>query len=587
MKQDVTKLQEQLKKLQAQRNQLERQYLETAGGDEAAHKKLYLQLMQVNTQIVELQGRIEMLSSDDPAEDEAPTESGQPQPKADEPQDEPQDDPNQGQTTVLPPLGATAPQSWGTPRRGKAQPKSGKSLLMAALVLALVALLGYGVAAASATPAAMVPNGLSTVSMLFPSGSATVANNTEATDATTTATAETQEAAPVEQDEVIQLQEQLTVNPNDLQTEQYASMIDNDWGILRFSLSPYDDERARQSGISDAVTLPFSSKTDIAVIEQELYREILKNPVYGIGMLDFLRGIQIGDKTIGDLNPWMDEVIAKNENAENGCGVWMRYVSATDRTIVVSDEYKVYASGICTLLARMKIEGIGVYQTTENWHLSESLLNSDRKLVVSSYQYQGDFVVYTYFGKHGQALMSIGFNLADKRPALITELEGTTPVTPDTTNPIDPPPVPPTPPTPPTPPDPPVPPTPPDPPVPPTPPDPPDPGDDDPTKDPTKDPDAQGNADKGGGVNDDPGPGKYEDQHESTSTGSSSVTGNNGSAGNSTTGPVGGSSTDTGSTPPATDPIPPVDSSTGTDNATGESGDTANDENTGTIVMPD
>ena len=83
MKQDVTKLQERLKKLQAQRNQLERQYLETAGGDEAAHKQLYLQLMQVNTQIVELQGRIEMLSPDEPAEEEAPTESGQPQPKAD------------------------------------------------------------------------------------------------------------------------------------------------------------------------------------------------------------------------------------------------------------------------------------------------------------------------------------------------------------------------------------------------------------------------------------------------------------------------------------------------------------------------
>ena len=407
--------------------------------------------------------------------------------------------------------------------------------------------------------------------------------STSISDPAPDTTDSTTSSEPVSEEVVQEAQAQMTVDLDEIQASEFDSVVNGDWSLLWYSLSTWDTVRAHDSGISDAVSIPFSSSTDESIIYNELQQEILRNPVYGIGMLDFLDGIQVGDQTIGDLNPWMAEVIARNE--DGGCNNWIQY-GADGTTIEVTPEYRIYASGICTLLNRMVSEGIGEFRTTENWCLNLALLNSDRKMIKSSYEYQGDFIVYTYFGKDGEGLLRIGFNLRDKRPALLTELEEATPVTPDTTDPIDPPYVPPTPPTPPTPPDPPVPPTPPDPPVPPTPPDPPDPGDD-PTKDPTKDPDAQGNADKGGGVNDDPGPGKYEDQHESTSTGSSSVTGNNGSAGNSTTGPVGGSSTDTGSTPPATDPIPPVDSSTGTDNATGESGDTANDENTGTIVMPD
>ena len=407
------------------------------------------------------------------------------------------------------------------------------------------------------------------------------AESTATGDPASDATDSTTSSEPVSEDVVREAQTRMTVDLNEVQVNQFDSVVNGDWSLLWYSLSTYDGIRTSENGISDAVSVQFTS-SDQDVIYNELQQEILRNPVYGIGMLDFLRGIQVGDQTIGDLNPWIDEVIAKNDGNGEGCNNWVQY-AADNTTIEVTPEYRVYASGICTLLDRMVCEGTGEFKTTENWCLNLALLNTGRRMVKCSYEYQGDFIVYTYFGKDGEGLLRVGFNLKDKRPALLTELEEATPVTPDTTKPIDPPYVPPVPPTPP---DPPVPPTPPDPPVPPTPPDPPDPGED-PTKDPTKDPDAQGNADKGGGVNDDPGPGKYEDQHESTSTGSSSVTGNNGSAGNSTTGPVGGSSTDTGSTPPATDPIPPVDSSTGTDNATGESGDTANDENTGTIVMPD
>lgn len=429
------------------------------------------------------------------------------------------------------------------------------------LVVALVALLGYGIAAASPAPAAMVPHGFTA----------------PFTTSTTDPTPDNDEVAdndPVQDDEVAELQEQMTVDLDELQVNEYADLVNNDWSLLCYSLSTYDTARARESGISDAVSLPFSSETDTTVIEAELYQEILRNPVYGIGLLNFLQDVQVGDQTIGDLNPWIAEVIARNE--DGGCNNWVEYASATDKTIVVTDEYKLYASGICTLLSRMKVEGIGEYKTTENWSLNAALLNSERKMAPSSYQYQGDFIVYTYFGKDGQALLSVGFNLRDKRPALITELAVLEPVaeaveesqrtyqptTPSTTVPVNPPGG----------------------------------GGDTPpdnpptttyTKDPAKDPAPQGNANKGGGTNDDPGPGTYEEPHKSTSTGSSAVTGNNDNAGSSTTGNTGSSSSDTGSTPPATTPIEPTESTPGEDNATGESGDLAESNNTGTITMPD
>lgn len=356
----------------------------------------------------------------------------------------------------------------------------------------------------------------------------------------------------VTEEDLAGVQEDLTVSLDGLLLDQYS---DVSWELLKYSLSPYDAERTQRTGVSDAVSLPFEASNTSAMFE-ELEEEILRNPVVGIGYAEFLSDISVGDKTVADLNTWMADGIAKND--AEGVNYWVTYADSSKTTINVTEEYRLFAAGVCSILERLVVAGTGEYITTENWCLPLTALNSERKLEQSIYEYQGTFLVLEYVTKDGNVLVSIGFNTLDKRPALITELveeeDGTVTVTPSsTTTTVTPPsgggssg------------------------------------GDDDETytKDPTQDPAAQGNAEDLGGKNDNAGAGEYSEEHSSTATGSSSTTGDNSNAGSSTT----GSNQDTA---PSTDPIEKTDSTPATDNATGESTDVSKSDNNTSITMPD
>ena len=166
-------------------------------------------------------------------------------------------------------------------------------------------------------------------------------NTTESTSTSDPApdtTDSTTSSEPVSEEVVQEAQAQMTVDLDEIQASEFDSVVNGDWSLLWYSLSTWDTARAHDSGISDAVSIPFSSSTDESIIYNELQQEILRNPVYGIGMLDFLDGIQVGDQTIGDLNPWMVEVIARNE--DGGCNNWIQY-GADGTTIEVTPEYRI------------------------------------------------------------------------------------------------------------------------------------------------------------------------------------------------------------------------------------------------------
>ena len=78
--------------------------------------------------------------------------------------------------------------------------------------------------------------------------------------------------------------------------------------FLDSSLSSKDKERTEKTGFSDALTFGFNSKDETEMFK-ELEEEILRNPVYGVTVANAIKDKTIGDKRIGDFNPWMDEMV--------------------------------------------------------------------------------------------------------------------------------------------------------------------------------------------------------------------------------------------------------------------------------------
>lgn len=362
----------------------------------------------------------------------------------------------------------------------------------------------------------------------------------------------------------------MTIALDELEVSQWETLADG-WTLSQNSMTTTDASRVEATGISDAVSFPFTDTTSVETMKQELQKELLTNPIYGIGFIEFLMSVQVGEVTIGDLNPWMETAVEINE--DGGIANWIEYGSDGE-TLVVNQAYREIAVGLATLIDRLVSQGTGTYSTTENWSLNLALKNTERRIEVSGYQYEGEFLVLSYVAKSGDDLLVVGFNLLDKRWALIQEIvvadDGTyVPSTPSTTTIItttttttttegdDP--------------------------------------DPDPVKDPTKDPESTGNAATGGGVNDNAGSGDYEEEHSSSATGSSAVTGNsssssssNSSNSSSSDATAGSSTTGTGSeSAPETEPIEATDGTEATDNGSGESVDLSESVNTGTIAMPD
>ena len=289
--------------------------------------------------------------------------------------------------------------------------------------------------------------------------------------------------------------------------------------LLDSSLSPKDKERTSKTGMSDALTFGFESK-DTTKMFKKLETEILRNPVYGVAVANAIKDKKIGNQKISDLNPWITEMVQKNEK---GVFVWCEYRGNDTKVIYVTEEYRCYAATLCTFLERLVEQGVQSHQTIENWCLNSAAKNNDRAGIMAEYQYKKDAFVLAYIPKSeagkkdAKGLFVIGFNVHDKRPEFFDKedppevVNVPTPTDPDPDNP-------------PTPTSPDNPPTPTDPDNPPSPTTTPDPGPDptDPTstvkqKDPADDPVNNGNAQKGGGDNKpSDGSGEYQAQDPRT-----------------------------------------------------------------------
>ena len=91
------------------------------------------------------------------------------------------------------------------------------------------------------------------------------------------------------------------------------------------SLAARDKERVAAAGFSDALTFPLSGNTDEERLS-DVEKEIFTNSVYGVTVARAMRGKRIGDQTIGDLNPWLETMIA-NDDAY-GVAYWREYRDA-------------------------------------------------------------------------------------------------------------------------------------------------------------------------------------------------------------------------------------------------------------------
>ena len=182
--------------------------------------------------------------------------------------------------------------------------------------------------------------------------------------------------------------------------------------LLKSSLTAEDEKRTGESGFSDALTFGFKTEKRF----KELEEEILRNPVVAGTYIRAIKDKKIGNQKIGELNPWMDEFVKLDD--EHGLTYWLEYRGDDEETIYVSSEFRRYAATLCVFFERLvEEEGTMTFKTKENWCLSNTTTNSDRRGVLAPYQYKGEFYVRSYKTKAKSVLFTIGFNAKDKRPA--------------------------------------------------------------------------------------------------------------------------------------------------------------------------
>lgn len=288
-----------------------------------------------------------------------------------------------------------------------------------------------------------------------------------------------------------------TVNFTDADLEKVFGDIGMEF--LNYQLIERDRERVEKTGLSDAVSFPFSSQEPNKMYD-EVIEEVLRSPIYGDMVARGLGSIRLSTgKTIAELNPWLTEFVGKTDYYyqlsidQTPCGLeyWLTYRANSlgkvdTSTIYVTEEYRNYAMRLCVLLDRLYVVGIDAFPSAANFVLNNSVYNEFRRTELASYQENWSALILAYTikkdGNQNYEYM-IGFNLTDKRLELISNgyVEPRKPV-----NPTNPPVVPTNPPVVPTPP-----------PVVPTPVPTERPG----TKNPEADPWHQGNAPVGGGEN--------------------------------------------------------------------------------------
>ena len=248
------------------------------------------------------------------------------------------------------------------------------------------------------------------------SGTAAAAATSDQTD-----TSKAKAPTPTEskEDQVKKAVNNLTVELDKLTVDKYSKVSEE---MLTSSLTPHDKPRTDKAGFSDALTYGFKSDTDKGKFA-ELQEEILRNPVYGVTIANALRDKKIGGKKLSDIDPWMNTMCEKN--AQNGVSAWCEYRDGDKKTLYVTEEYRRYAAGLCTVLERLIPQGVQARQTVENWCLNNTSENNKRAGVLADYQYKKDAFILAYVIKSqmgtNEGLLIVGFNVHDKRPEFYGE----------------------------------------------------------------------------------------------------------------------------------------------------------------------
>ena len=321
------------------------------------------------------------------------------------------------------------------------------------------------------------------------------------------------------------------------------------------TISDYDDINAALQTREDYLA-GLSEEELFHYYREEIYEEILRNPIYGDMVARFFLEDELitanNQEWLQDFVDQMDAAYAAPDDQAQGIECWIQYDPnhpSDSKYLMTTDEYYQYAVRLCLVLEYYLDEGVSSPTADEHYCLPPDAEVTQARTEKADYTEDEEAFILVYKTKDGQVVDRIGFNLLDRR------IERPKPAEPepeptDTPDKPTPPPDKPTP--------------------------------TEPVKDPADDPAQQGNADVGGGANQ-PGDGKgdrqdYEEEREqdqdykpSNNTGDR---GDNGSSHETVTDSQGGH-TDNGTPPDTSQPKDPerADPATGTETTVKDNGD--------------
>lgn len=310
---------------------------------------------------------------------------------------------------------------------------------------------------------------------------------------------ETTQDAEYTADELAQIAERLTVHTTSIQCTV------NDLGLIDFNIGALEAVPEPRKW-SDAISTPFGAQ-DPEAIRDELQEAICQDPVLGTSWLSFLvnefqehYGIDLAA-----MNPWIADYATSVDQIDEVAAGFIPLLDVAEPTdeqilqaVEANKKWQQRASYIGTLLDKFALGGVEARPSIVNYHLKDGGLVVGALPAVEKNPQQESLEALVFevtLKDQCEPLASMGANIHDKRPELFEGKKCEAPKPEEPNQPSEPnkptepgkptPPKPPTTTTPPTP----------------------------PTtlepKDPSKDPVNNGNANTGGGKNQDPGPGTY------------------------------------------------------------------------------
>lgn len=308
---------------------------------------------------------------------------------------------------------------------------------------------------------------------------------------------ETSQDAGYTADELAQIAERLTVNTTSIQCTV------NELGLIDFNIGALESVPEPRKW-SDAISTPFGAQ-DPEAIRDELQQAICQDPVLGTSWLAFLVNEfqEHYNINLSELNPWIADYATDVDQIDEVAAGFIPLLDVaepTDEQILAAVEankkWQQRASYIGTLLDKFALGGVEARPSVVNYHLKDGGLVVGALPAVEKNPQQESLEALVFevtLKDQCEPLASMGVNIHDKRPELFDgkKCETPTPETPGTPGTPDKPHTPETPGTPP-----------------PTTTTPPPPTTLEPKK-PEQDPVNRGNANTGGGKNEDPGPGTY------------------------------------------------------------------------------